>query len=125
MRQKSSTEDQDDNTGTITAKDVQELSEALSVGNGRPDVFIIDQKAMEAYTKAFYGPVPTFNSGDWVFDGIELFEVIRQNSKRLELARLGDFTKGGILAIRSADELRKVPKGSTLQTVKILYGKKK
>lgn len=110
----------------LTAQDLQDAVDLTQARGGQAPQFIIDQKALDTYKDMFKAHLyPKFKRGDWVFDGEQLYQVVGQQGNRVDVARMGDFRNGGILGVIDVDKLQQVPKGATLETVKVLFGKTK
>lgn len=126
LLQKSSTVDVSQGRA-LTAQDLQDAMDTINKNAGTvPPPLIMDQKSLDAYRNIFNNYISyKFDRGDWVFDGEQLYQVVGQNGPRVDVARLGDFRRGGILGVIDGGKLIKVPKGSTLETVKVLFGKVK
>ena len=112
---------------TATTDHLEEMRKLIDALSGASDQIVMDKKSFEANKNIFkkYLNVPEFETGEWVFDGLEMFEVIEQNGERIEVARIVNIFGKCVLAIRNASDLKKIPKGATLETIKILFGKVK
>lgn len=93
---------------------------------GYPDAIYLPPSQYDALKDLLDDKIPhNFKSGDWAFDGSDLFQILGNAGPGGRIYGAG-LTGPKTRKIDHFDprKLVKVPPGSTLQTIKVLYGKK-
>lgn len=118
--------------GVLTLEDLEAAYEAAKNQSGHIEQIVLPAGAQRQFIEAIYGALLDLNKGDWVFvQGTyvgEVIEVLKQNmiieykihvkedlNNRKPIYRIINGTM---------EDIKKVSKGSKLDSLLVLYGKK-